>query len=160
MSTIPVSSVPQAVAYLKTQIQAQLTSTTSTATLRQGTYVFAGDPTTPNLPDDFISVGRVVRSLSKESMRGDGGFGYLQESYDVTVTVSVWRGGQTEPWVTNRAWELVGYVEAAVRSTPGLGGLVDEAYPSRSTTPGPVFTGEPVGPQVTITETIHCTRYG
>lgn len=158
MSPVPVSSVPQVLAYLKTKIEAQLASTTSTSTLREGTYVFAGDPTSPNLPADFISIGRVVRTPSRAAMVGSGGFGFLEEHYDVTVTVSVWRGGQTEPWVTERAWTLLGYVEIAVRSTPGLGGLVDEAYPSRSSTPGPVFTGEPVGPQVTITETIHCDR--
>lgn len=154
MTTIPVSVVPQVVAYLKTAIQTQL-ATTSTATLRNATYVFAGDPTTPNLPDDFICVGAISRTVTRMAFVGSGGRGALEEKFDVTVTVSSWRGGNTEEFVSNRAWTLIGFVEAAVRADPSLGGLVLQAFPSRSTSQGPVFTATPVGPQVTVKETIH-----
>lgn len=157
-TTIPVSSVPAAVAYLVAAIQAQLTASTTTATLRQATRVYAGDPTSPDLPNDFVCVGRVTRPLKKGSMVGSGGARWLTEEYDIAVTISSWRGDQTENVVTQRAWQLVAFVETAVRKDPSLGGAVLEAYPSRSTSPGPVFTAQPVGPQVTVTETIHCSQ--
>jgi hypothetical protein len=82
------------------------------------------------LPDDIISVGDVMRTIDTFQMVGSGGAGWLDESFTVMVTVSVYRGGDNAQAVFERACVLAAAVEAAVRNDPTLGGAVTQAHPS------------------------------
>lgn len=154
MSTIPVSSVPAVVAYLKSAIQAQLDTDPTASSI--GLYV--GDNPTPDRPNDTLNIGSGSRRMAPGAFVGGGGTNWLEEGYDIAVTVRSWRGGNTGTEATQRAWQLVGYIETAVRLTPGLGGLVQIAYPIASDWEGPEFTDDPQGFGYEITEAIHCRR--
>lgn len=129
--TIPVSTVPAAQTYLLKAIQAQITPST--------TMVCVGTPPA-DLPTFIIQIGTgISRTVKRMATVGDGGQWFLEESYTIGIQISVAMEtvattvttGPTA--VSQKAWELVAYVETAIRTTPSLGGLVLEARPGRST---------------------------
>lgn len=152
MTGPPVSSVPAVVAYLETAIQEQ------TATDPTPILLAIGDGPTPNLPNDVILIGSIHRTPSTATFIGSGNQFWLDEEYDVDVVVSTWSGNNDGLAATNRAWQLVAYVELAVRLDPSLGGLVNKAYPSLTDTLGPVFSDEALGMEDTVVVTIHVSN--
>jgi hypothetical protein len=155
--TIPVSLVPSVVAYLATAIQTQL----DTDPLSGQILLALGDPG-PDLPPDIVNIGAIRRTTGPETFIGSGGRYWISEHFDVDCGVSTWTGdgptagALTVPnALTLRAWQLLSYVEAAVRLDPSLGELVNVAYPAAATTQGPTWTTNPAGLMVEITFPIH-----
>lgn len=144
--TIPTSSVPSVIEYLLGAIQGQCANDA----LFDDMLIRIGQPGV-NFPNDMIWISGTRRSQSIDTFIGSGGTDWLNEKYDVTVTISTWVGtGDADDnsvlstQLTERVWQLIAYVETAVRNDPGLGGLVDFAYPRDVTTEGPVWTeGDP-----------------
>lgn len=144
--TIPTSSVPAVVEYLLTAIQSQAQNDA----LYNNMVVRIGEPSM-NFPPDMIWISGTRRTEVPTTFIGSGGQYWLNEAYDVTVTISTWQGtGDADDGsvlaiqLTERLWQLVAYVETAVRADPSLGSLVNIAYPRDVNTEGPVYTeGDP-----------------
>lgn len=117
---IPASSIPAARTWIFDGVQAQITDPAVLVCL---------DEPGPYLPDDIICVGDVHQQYSPESVVGSGGSHWLREDYTITVTVSVFRGGDDAAGVFARARQLADLVVAVVRSDPSLGGAVDRGKP-------------------------------
>ena len=83
-------------------------------------------------PDDIILLGRVSRNVQVARMRGDGGYGWLNEDYTIEVGISTFRGGD-DGWAgEGYALSLIDFVEQTVRTDPSLGGTVSMANPAGS----------------------------
>ncbi|MFC0438758.1 hypothetical protein [Kutzneria buriramensis] len=123
MPVIPPSSVKAVRPALFTQLQTTITGTDLLVSL--------GKPGTYN-PSDIVWVGNAHRTTKPSHMVGSGGAGWLDESYQIQVTVEVFRGGDEELVVWNRTCDLVDAVEAAVRTDPSIGGLVLWSYPQQA----------------------------
>lgn len=156
--TIPVSSVPAASAYLLTAIQ----QACAADPLYAGMLIELGEATS-NKPPDIITIGEVRRTVEPRTLVGSGAQFWLNESYDITVDINTWVSvGDTDGSSTiasslnARAWQLVGYVETAVRTDPSFGGLVNEAYPHDVTSTGPIWAEPPAsGLMVGVTLQVH-----
>jgi hypothetical protein len=122
MPVIPPSSVKAVRTALFHQLQANITG--------QNLLVSLGKPGTYD-PDDIVWVGNVHRTTNPSHMVGSGGAGWLDESYQIQVTVEVYRGGDVEQTGFDRMCDLVDVVEAAIRTDPSVGGLVLWAYPQQ-----------------------------
>jgi hypothetical protein len=86
----------------------------------------------PNVPDDLVIVGeRVRQEYTPHHMRGDGGSGFLQERYRISVVVDCYRGGDDPDQALTRCETLVNAVDDSVRDDPSLGGVVILAYPAQ-----------------------------
>lgn len=160
MSTaIPVSTVPAAIAAIAAAIQAQIAAAADTTT-----ELFVGTPAQAR-PNTMIVVATDVRRVpEKAATVGSGGRNWIEEKYTVVVEVTVAKAVQAPTPVTgplsvvDRAWQLVAYVESAVRSDPSLAGTVLEAYPARSSGGRPrVGAGASPGRVVNIPVFIHCS---
>jgi len=124
--TIPVSTAPAVKAYLFTQLQANITAASGSSLL------VCYDEPGPYEPDDIVSVGDVTaRNTAQLAMVGSGGAGWLIENYSLEVVVDCFRGGDDPQTVDERAWALIGQVEAVVRTDPSCGDLVVEARPGQ-----------------------------
>lgn len=121
IADIPASSIPAARGYLFDNLSAQL--------LGVGNLLVCYDEPGPNLPDDIICVGEVQQTYSPEQTVGSGGRFWLREDYTITVTVSVYRGGDDALGVFARARELADLVVAVARADPSFGGAVDRGRP-------------------------------
>jgi hypothetical protein len=129
--TIPVSTAPKAVKAIYDATKAVALAAGDDVT------VFWGDPTT-TLPNDLIQIGmRTQRKSDPERLVGTGGAGWMDEDYIVYCICSSFTGDDDPVHVTERAWQLVGYLEEAVRQDPGLGDLVNTAWPSSAEDGGP-----------------------
>ena len=149
--TIPVSTIPQAIAALTTQV------TTQTATDALPILVYYGDYTT-DAPNDIIQIGtRVSRQVAPVAFMGGYQAQSLKESYDIECLVSSWTGSNDPLSVLQRAYVLLGYLEVAVRTDPSLGSTILEAHPARSDGGEPTWTDEPQGRLCEITATISVT---
>ena len=83
------------------------------------------------IPEDMIIVGEQVRQAYQvHEMRGDGGQGWLQEDYKMTVLVDSWRGGDDSSVAMLRCEALVNAVDDAIRNDPSLNSTVTVAWPS------------------------------
>lgn len=156
--SIPTPSVPAAQAFILAGVQAQV-ATDPDAT---DVLVCIGDPST-DAPNGIISIASEVRrTVAPDTFVGGGGPHWLEEKYDISCVVSVAQetiNVDTDALaVTARAWQLIGYVETAVRSDPSLGGAVDEAYPSSSTGGAAVWSPNNVGRICEITLLVHCEK--
>ena len=147
--TIPVSTVPAAIAALTTQVSTQ------TATDSQPILVYYGDLTT-DAPNDIIQIGTTVRRQMRprEFIGSYQGQAFL-ETYDIQCLVSAWSGSADPVAITQRAYTLLGYLETAVRTDPSLGSSIIDAYPAGSDGGEPVWTDDPQGRLCEITATIH-----
>jgi hypothetical protein len=120
-----------------------------------------GDPGV-NVPNDVVIIGEVRRTVDQLAYVGSGAQFFLQEQYDITISTTSWSGtGDSDDTNTvsvvlsNRAWQLVAYLETAIRTDPSLGGLVLVAFPRESASAGPVWTTNPVGLQAQVDVVIH-----
>ena len=157
--TIPVSTVPLALAYLNTAIT---TAYAADANASQILLTFIDPGAGPDLPNDIISIGEVVRTVEPMAMVGSGGQFWLDEKYEIECMISSWTGSGPEDGLNTvvlamsaRAWQLLSYVETAVRTDPSLGGLVTVAYPMAATAPVTGWTENPIGLAAEITFRIH-----
>ncbi len=159
MSAIPVSSVPAAVAYLASAIEEQAAADALPI------QIIVGDSgMTP--PNDAIQIGEIHREVEPLAMVGGGGTNWLYEKYSVAILASSWTGSGADDGgnaqqlaLTARAWELVAYIETAVRLDPSLGGLDLSAFPTVSSSPGPEWTinqeGETTGMKCEVEALVH-----
>ena len=155
----PVSTVPSVYAYLLTAIRAQINTDPKSSQILL-TIADPGDA--PDLPREIIDVGAVRRSVKVETFIGSGGPDWLDESYLIDCIVSVWTGSSDTDGATTiqlqqvqRAWQLLGYVETAIRNDPSLGGLVNIAYPKATSMALPEWTASPIGLVVEISFQIY-----
>ncbi|MEE4546774.1 hypothetical protein V2S66_33020 [Streptomyces sp. V4-01] len=134
MSTpIPVSTAPAARRYLFDQFTAQITADPDAL---KSSLLVCYDIPGPSQPDDIVAVGKVSRDIGVNSMVGGGGAGWLDERYSITVTLDVYRGGDSAQQTFERSFDLLNAVCAIVRADPTLGGAVTTARPVTSETEG------------------------
>lgn len=146
--TIPASTVPVAVGYLYDHI---VTAVNDTAVL-----VSYGPPG-PNQPDDMIIVGTDIGAEEVPyQMVGSGQAGWLDETYDVTIVVSVFRGGDNGRTVLERAYALAAFVATVIRTDPSLGGAVIVAHPMAVVSSEIGWDPDHKGRSVDLNITIHC----
>ena len=120
--TIPVSTVDAVKDYLFAQITAQINDTT---------VLVCYDPPGTFQEDDLVAIGHdVTVTTGPHAFVGSGGAGWLMESYVLSLTVNVFRGGDNATTVWKRAKVLSDAVDTVVRTDPTLGGVVQQAYPS------------------------------
>ena len=149
--TIPVSTVPAALAALTTQVKTQV----ATDKLANQIVVCVGEPGM-DLPNDIVEIGSDVRRVVKpETFIGSFAAQALDEQYDIECKVSSWSGDPDPVAVINRAYVLAGYIETAVRTDPTLGGTVLVSFPSGTSGGNAEWSGDPVGRLAELTVTIH-----
>ncbi|WP_223279358.1 hypothetical protein [Streptomyces sp. SDr-06] len=112
--------------YLFDQLTANLAPDPNVMTAR---LLVCYDEPGPDQPDDIVSVGKVHRTVSVNSMVGGGGAGWLEERYTVEIEIDVFRGNDDPQYVYQRASDLADATIAVVRSDPSLGGLVLTSRP-------------------------------
>ncbi len=151
--SIPVSTVPAALSGLQTLIAAQVATDPNAGQI----VLCLGEPGM-DLPNDVIQIGIYVRrSVRPQTFMGSFQAQALEEDYDIDCVVSSWSGDADPVAIVNRAYQLVAYIETAVRTDPTLGNAVLEAYPSGTTGGNPEWSGDPVVRLVEITVSIHVT---
>lgn len=121
IGNIPNSSITAARNWILAGVQANISDASVLVCL---------DSPGPYQPDDIVSVGDVHQQYDPANVVGNGGAHWLTESYTVTVTVDVFRGGDDAAGAFLRARTLADLVVAVVRSDPSLGGAVDRARPA------------------------------
>ncbi len=129
--TIPVSTMPQAVSYLFAAVQAQVAGDDTPADI----YVCVGEPGVT----DPLTIIEVAASVSRQpsifAMVGDGGEFMIYEKYAIIYKVSSAVHGATAQEAAlpavDRAWQMVAYIETAVRLDPSFDGLLVEAIPGQ-----------------------------
>ena len=137
--TIPVSTVPAAVAALTTLITTQVATDTQPILVCQGEIGM-------DAPNDIIQIAtNVRRTVRPEAFIGSYQSGSLQEDYTITCLASSWSGDPDPVAITTRAYTLAAYIETAVRTDPTLGSTVIEAHPSGTDGGQATWTPDPVG---------------
>ena len=138
--TIPVSTVPAALTYLYAAIAAQVATDPNPGNI----YLCMGDPGVQDPPDIIQVVAGVSRAPANFALVGSGGSMAMEEKYSIQVKVSSAARGDTEadiaPAIMLRAWQLVSYVETAVRLDPSFGELLIEGWPKQSTGGSPTWS--------------------
>lgn len=152
MTTVPASTAPAARRYLFEQITAQVQPDPDAAA---SSLLVCYDMPGTNLPGDIISIGKVTRDFNVNSMVGSGGAGWLDERYTITITIDVYRGGDSAQSAYERAAALMDQVCAIVRTDPSLGQLVQVARPLTSESDGD-WTDDHSGYQNVTTLPIEC----
>jgi len=151
--SIPVSTVPAALAGLQSLVATQVATDSKASQI----VLCLGEPGM-DLPSDIIQIGtNVRRSVRPQVFMGSFQAQALEEDYDIEVLVSSWSGDADPAAIVNRAYQLVAYVETAVRTDPTLAGVVLEAYPSSTNGGNAEWSGDPVGRLCEITVTVHVT---
>jgi len=129
----PVSTVPDAIDYLLTAFQTQL----NTDANPENILLYQGDDPGPNAPPDLVGIVDVVRNLEHFAMVGDGENLAMYEKYSVKVSISSAQRAATEgaaaTALSARVWQLLAYLEYAVRLDPSLDSIVLTAWPGRAT---------------------------
>lgn len=128
----PVSTVPDAISYLVTAFQTQLSTDPNPSDI---TLFVGNDPGLIDTPD-LIGITNVARNLDHFAMVGDGEDLAMYEKYSVYVRISSAQRAGTESAaaaaLTARVWQLLAYLEYAVRLDPSLGGIVLTAWPGQT----------------------------
>jgi hypothetical protein len=144
LPSIPVSTVDTVRDYLVTNITTQIADTSVLVCYDEpGTYQ----------PDDIVTVGDVAQTAEIHAFMGSGGAHWLEESYRVAVTISVYRANDDAQTTWKRAKALSDIVDVLVRTDPTLGGVVQIAYPSAAKFEATVV-GNHAGRSVTVTKEI------
>lgn len=130
MTTIPVSTVPQARANLISAISA-LVATSGLTEPGCEVYDSAPDHETEN---DIIAVCGARRTVESMALVGSGAQFWRQEHYSIEVMIDCFQGGANGAMeaVNQRAYALLALVETAVRQDPSLGGIAIQAAPASS----------------------------
>ena len=126
--TIPVSTVPAAIAALTSQIQTQVNTDANASSIE----VVTGEEWMDSPNDLIVVVTNVNRAVTHENYLGGLQADAIEEKYTIDVLCSSWSGDPDPVANMNRAWVLVGYVETAVRTDPTLGGTVPISRPAGS----------------------------
>ena len=149
--SVPVSTVPLALAALLTQVNTQVATDSLASTIVVG----YGEPGM-DLPADVIEIGtNVIRRVVPEAFMGGYQMaGPLKEEYDIECLVSTWSGDADAVAIVNRAYQLAGYIETAVRTDPSLGTNVLESHPGGTKGGGATWTTDPIGRLCELTVTI------
>lgn len=94
--------------------------------------IIDGQPTTET-PKDFVAVAYAEDGDAVSGMQEPASLGNLRrsETYEITCMVSAWNGGTVMKSVRDRAFEIFGAVETAVRAGGTLDGSVTFADISR-----------------------------
>lgn len=121
--SIPVSTVDTVKDFLVAGIAAQVNDTSVLVS-----YDLPGE----DLPDDIIVVGDIDVDTQVHAFVGSGGQHWLAESYRVQVSISVYRGGDNASLTWKRAKTLSDAIDTLIRTDPSLGGVVQLAWPSRT----------------------------
>ena len=128
----PVSSVPDAVAYLTTAFKTQLSSDPNPGNI---TLFIGNDPGLSDTPD-LVGIVNVTRTLEHFAMVGDGQDLSMYEKYAVYVRFACAQRAANEgaaaAALAPRVWQLLAYCEYAVRLDPTLGGAVLSAWPGQT----------------------------
>lgn len=128
LANIPRSTVPAAKKYIVDLLSQNVTPNANPSWQLLVSY----DVPNTNQPAEIVIVGGVERMTRPFQMIGSGAAGWIYEEYDLEVIIRVLHGGDDAQDSYERAWEIIGLVEASVRSDPSLGGLVDQAFPART----------------------------
>ena len=145
--SIPVSTVPAAIAALTTLVTTQ-TAADPTILVCQGEVGM-------DTPNDIIQIATDVRrTVVPEAFLGSYQAGALQETYTITCLVSAWSGDPDAVAITSRAYVLAGYIETAVRTDPSLGSTILEAHPGGTSGGNATWTESPVGRLCELSVTI------
>ena len=142
--TVPVSTVPLAIAGLFTLVEAQVATD---ANASQIVVTYDAKEVGPDMPNDIIQIAtNVVRRVVPEAFMGGYQMaGPLKETYTIECLASSWSGSADPVAVMNRAYVLAGYIESAVRTDPSLGTEVLESHPAGTDGGGAFWTPQPVG---------------
>ncbi|MEU6582753.1 hypothetical protein [Nocardia sp. NPDC046763] len=124
---IPVSTVPAVKAFLFQQISASVTPNPNPSFPLLVTY----DQPGTNQPAEIVVVGSTRHRTAKPfQMVGSGGHGWLYEEYELELEIAVFHGGDDAQGCYERAYSILGQIEAVIRSDPSLGGRVVVAHPA------------------------------
>jgi len=124
--TVPVSTVPAAKTWLIGQLQSALTQAADGAL-----FAVQYEPFGTNQPEDRVWFGDTSRQAVPWTMTGGLIIPQsMQETYDLTVNISCYRGGDQTSTAELRAWALLAGVEDVVRTDPTFGGLLIRSYPN------------------------------
>jgi hypothetical protein len=153
--SIPVSTVPAVQSALLTAINAAALSDSAPSDF----LVCIGEPST-NAPPAIIEIAKDVRrTVDPPQFVGSGGQGWLEEHYDIDVVVSVAQADTNVDVdalaLSERAWQLVGYVETAIRTDPSFGDIVQLAYPREVTGGEVTWAANDVGAVCELTIAVH-----
>ncbi len=157
---IPISTVPYAIQNLMAQVQVQVSQDPYSSEV----LVYYGEPGM-DTPNDMVEVGTTVhRTVAPEAFAGSYQVsGTLKETYTIDCLVSSWSGDPDPMSRLSRAYTLLAYVEAAVRTDPTLGDTVLDAHPSGTSGGQVTWTGGdsedegPIGRLCELTVTIAVT---
>lgn len=154
--SIPVSTVPQALVYFQNALAAQLANDL----YKRNVTVFMGDPGIENTPDLIEIDGNVERTPSHFALVGSGGKLAVYEKYGIVWKVSSFLRGATQVEISTplmqRAYQLVGYIETAVRTDPSFGGLLVEAWPGQTQGGSPKWNADRSGMLCELTGRVQC----
>lgn len=126
--TIPASSIPAALEALVSVITSQAQSDPEFSQI----LITLGKPGPTGSTDVIYITGDHHREVVPLGLIGNYGQGALYESYTLPVAVFTFANVAPElqaSTVLTRAYQLVAFVEDAVRSNPTLNGIVEEAVP-------------------------------
>ena len=120
-STYPVSTIPYVISYLTTQFQTYLSQDANPENI---TLFVGNDPGLPDTPD-LVAIVNVARNLEHFAMVGSGETLAMYEKYAVYVRISSAQRAATQAEASAalipRVYQLLSYLEYAVRVDPSLG---------------------------------------
>lgn len=151
---IVTSTVGTAITALVTAVQTQVNTDASASQI-----LVAEATEQTDLPLEMIIVAEGEQTLNVRPFCFTGGMtsrNSMFETYNLDVTVSKYDGSYEPDIEIQRVYTLCGYVEAAVRNDPSLGGAVLIAYPEARRVTGPQWTENPAGLLMEVTIPIHC----
>jgi hypothetical protein len=131
-TTIPVSTVPAVIGYLATAIQAQLNADPDASDI----VLSIGEPS-QDMPDVYVEIASDVRRTVPKLAEVSGLYANsMAESYDLDIKVSVAQETvdllQDTLAIVQRCWQIVAYVETAIRLDLTLGNTVLTGKPSQT----------------------------
>ena len=114
-------------------VNAALTAIVSavTASVNDTSVLITEGPPTLNQPDDLIVIGeRINQQYAPHALVGSAGSGFLHETFQVSIVIDVFRGGDNFTTTRSRCMALSKLCDDAIRNDPTLAGSVYLAYPS------------------------------
>jgi hypothetical protein len=154
--SIPVSTVPQALLYLFNAVTEQI----ATDLYKNNVDIWLGDPGKSNRPDQIQINASVERTPIPFAVVGTGGPMSTYEKYGIVWKVSCFGRGDSaadiSPVVMQRAYQLVAYIEAAVRLDMSFGDLLVVARPGQTQGGSPKWNNDRSGMLCDLTGRVQC----